>query len=84
MGEAYLMSGHIDEVTKLDEQMLKEKPNDVAGRMFKGRLEAIKGDFPAAVTTFRGVVKDSPENPQAHYFLGQALLKTGDLSGAKN
>src|ERR1019366_3150999 len=64
LAEAYLMSGHIDEVTKLDEKILKDKPNDVAGRMIKGRLEAIKGDFAAAVLTFRGVVKDSPENPQ--------------------
>src|SRR5664279_3940720 len=61
LAEAYLMAGHIEEVTKLDEQMLKDKPNDVSGRMIKGRLEAIKGDFPAAVTTFRGVAKDSPE-----------------------
>ena len=81
--ETYLMSGRVDEATKLDEQMLKDKPNDVAGRMIKGRLEAIKGDYPAAVVTLRGVAKDTPENPQAHYFLGQALMRTGDLSGAK-
>jgi tetratricopeptide (TPR) repeat protein len=81
--ETYLMSGHIDEATKLDEQMLKDRPNDVTGRMIKGRLEAIKGDYATAVVTLRGVAKDMPENPQAHYFLGQALMRTGDLSGAK-
>ena len=37
-----------------------------------------------AVVTLRGVAKDMPENPQAHYFLGQALMRTGDLSGAKS
>ena len=93
LAEAYLMSGHVEEATKLDEQMLKDKPNDVPGRMIKGRLEAIKGDYPAAVTTFRGVVKDSAarERPeqirtaaQAHFFLGQALIKTGDMAGAKS
>ena len=78
------MTGHIDEATKMDEQMLKDKPNDVAGRLIKGRLEAIKGDYQAAVVTLRGVVKDAPENPQAHYFLGQALMRTGDLAGAKS
>jgi tetratricopeptide (TPR) repeat protein len=94
LAEVYLATGKIEEVTKLDDQILKDKPNDVPGRMIKGRLQAIKGDFPAAVTTFRGVVKDSaaaahdrPEqirtNAQAHYFLGQALMKTGDLAGAK-
>ena len=69
------MSGHIEEATKLDDQMLKDKPNDVAGRMIQGRLQAIKGDFPAAVITFRGVVKDSPENPQAHSFWDRRCLR---------
>jgi len=82
--ETYVMTGHIDEATKLDEQMLKDKANDVPGRLIKGRLEAIKGDFATAVVTLRGVAKDAPENPQAHYFLGQALMRTGDVSGAKS
>jgi tetratricopeptide (TPR) repeat protein len=93
LAEAYLMSGHIEEATKLDDQILKGKPNDVPGRMIQGRLQAIKGDFPAAVVTLRGVVKDSaaherPEqiqtNAQAHYLLGQALVRTGNLSEAKS
>jgi tetratricopeptide (TPR) repeat protein len=95
LAETYLMTGHVEEVTKLDDQILKDKPNDVPGRMIKGRLQAIKGDYPSAVTTFRGVVKDSaaaakdrPDqirtNAQAHYFLGQALMKTGDMTGAKS
>src|SRR5664279_5640870 len=82
--ETYMMTGHIDEAKKMDEQMLKDKPNDVAGRLIKGRLEAFKGDYQTAVVTLRGVVKDAPENPQAHYFLGQALMRTGDLAGAKS
>ena len=78
--ETYMMTGHIDEARKMDEQILKDKPNDVAGRLIRGRLEAFKGDYQAAVVTLRGVVKDAPENPQAHYFLGQALMRTGDVS----
>jgi len=56
LGETYLMTGNIAEATKLDEQMLKNKPNDVTGRMIKGRLEAIKGDFPAALPFLREAV----------------------------
>src|SRR5208337_2719906 len=36
LAEAYLMTGKIDDAKKLDEQMLKDRPNDVAGRMIKG------------------------------------------------
>ena len=83
LAETYMMTGHIEEATKLDDQILKGKANDVPGRMIQGRLQAVKGDLPAAVVTFRGVVKDAPENPQAHFLLGEALAKSGDLAGAK-
>ena len=63
LAETYLMTGHIDEATKLDEQILKGKPNDVAGRMIKGRLEAIKGDFAAAVVTLRRGGKERAGKP---------------------
>jgi len=32
----------------------------------------------------RDVIKDAPENPQAHYILGQVLRETRDIPGAKN
>ena len=52
--------------------------------MTNGRLLAIKGNLPDATTTLRGVMKDAPENPQAHYVLGLILRQTGDMAGAKS
>ena len=52
--------------------------------MTNGRLMAIKGNLPDATTALRGVVKDAPENPQAHYILGLILRQTGDMAGAKS
>ncbi len=53
-------------------------------RITHARLLAIKGNSAEAITTLRDVIHDAPENPQAHYILGQVLRQTGDLAGAKS
>ena len=67
----------------MTDSMLKEKPGDVVARITHARLLAIKGNSAEAITTLRDVIKDAPENAQAHYILGQVLRQTGDLPGAK-
>jgi len=81
--EIDMMSGHVDEAQKLNDEILKEKPNDVAARMAQARMLAAKGKYTEAISIFRGVLKDAPENSRAHYYLAQALRQTGDMAGAK-
>jgi tetratricopeptide (TPR) repeat protein len=68
----------------MTDSMLKEKPGDITARITHARLLAIKGNSAEATTALRDVIKDAPENAQAHYMLGQVLRQTGDLPGAKS
>ena len=66
------------------DRLLKENPGDITARITNGRLLAIKGNTADAIVVLREVVKDAPENPQAHYILGQVLRESKDMPGAKN
>ncbi len=81
--ESLLNTGKTDEAAQLNDAMLKERPGDVMARVTHARLQAFKGDPNAAIATLRDVIKDAPENPQAHFILGQVLRQTGDMAGAK-
>jgi len=82
--EVELDTGNVQEATKLNDQMLKDKPGDVTARILHARLLAGQGKRNDAITTMRAVIKDAPENPQARFVLGQIYRQTGDLAGAKS
>ena len=66
---------------KLTDRLLKENPGDITARITNGRLLAIKGNTADAIVVLREVVKDAPENPQAHYILGQVLRESKRHAG---
>ena len=81
--ETMLNSGKIEDATKLTDRLLKDNPGDITARITNGRLLAIKGNTADAVIVLREVIKDAPENPQAHYIFGQVLRETRDMPGSQ-
>lgn len=82
--EVELDTGNVQEATKLNDQMLKDNRGDVTARILHARLLALQGKRDDAITTMRAVIRDAPENAQAHFILGQIYRQTGDLAGAKS
>ena len=81
--ETMLNNGKIDDATQLTDRLLKENPGDVMARIVRARLLAIKGNSAEAITTLREVIKDAPENAQAHFILGQVLRQIGRPGGSQ-
>jgi Flp pilus assembly protein TadD len=46
-------------------------------------LAAENGELDHAIAEFEGALRHKPNQPEAHYYLGHALFRKGDLEGAK-
>ena len=42
-----------------------------------------KGDYPASIIQLKSALQDAPDNPEARFLLGKALLDSGNPSGAE-
>ena len=72
------------EARKVDDEILQADPNDNDGLIFRGQLQLGDGAVPAAVSTLQTVVKNEPSNGLAHYELGVAFQKSGNLESAES
>jgi tetratricopeptide (TPR) repeat protein len=60
------------EAAAINEQILKENPNDTDAKSLDGTLKLDRGDLAHALTELQQVVTQAPDNPVAHYNLGRA------------
>jgi uncharacterized protein (AIM24 family) len=65
-------------------ELAKKYPDDASLRMNLGLVELRMERYPDAVTNLRRVVELEPQNARAQGYLGVALVRTGDLTGAKS
>ena len=42
-----------------------------------------KGDYPASIIQLKSALQEAPDNPEARFLLGKALLDSGNPSGAE-
>lgn len=56
--------------------------SDIEGRMSEARALQDVGQFAASIKELRGILAEAPENPEANYRLGVALMQTGEASRA--
>lgn len=70
--DAYLSSGQPEPAVAIDQEIMKEAPKDVTGRIGHGRLLMAQGKSQDAVDAMQKVVADAADSPQAHYYLGMA------------
>jgi tetratricopeptide (TPR) repeat protein len=82
MQEIYLISNRTDEVSKLDNQLIKQAPNDLIVSVDHGRVLLAQGKHQEALVALQKVVQGAPDSAEAHYYLGVAYWQTGSLGQA--
>ncbi len=71
------------EARKLNDEILKTNPNDDDALVCQSQMQISDGDANGAAQRLQTVVKNAPKNSQAHYVLGVAFEKLGDLKSAE-
>lgn len=82
---AQLVSAHgaiHEQIKALDSRIAKE-PGNAQSYLQRGRLFLEDRHFGEAVVDFRRALRIDPHLRAAHYFQGDALLKSGDAAGAE-
>jgi tetratricopeptide (TPR) repeat protein len=72
-----------EEARSLINEILKSTPMDDDALVFRSQLQIDSGDITNAAQTLEAVVTNSPDNIPAHYALGVALERQGNLDRAE-
>jgi tetratricopeptide (TPR) repeat protein len=80
--ELLLQAKRYDEARSLNDEILKTNPKDYDALVYRSQMQINSGDVSDAEQTLQAVVKDAPNNIQAHYALGVAFRKQGNLAQA--
>ena len=75
---------HYDEARGLDNEILQANPKDDDALVFQSQLLINRGDASDAARTLQAVIMNAPDNIQAHYALGVAFKRQGDLEHAES
>jgi tetratricopeptide (TPR) repeat protein len=78
-----IVTGQLDEARKLNDEVIKAKPDDSDAQVFKGQIEIQSGRASDALNTLQAVLKSEPDNWVAHYQLGMAFDQLGNASRAE-
>jgi tetratricopeptide (TPR) repeat protein len=78
-----LLRDRIDDARKLNDELMKARPDDEEARVYKGEIELRGGKANDAVNTLQAVVKSDPDNAVAHYQLGLAYNQAGNANRAE-
>lgn len=82
MENLYLAKGETSQAAGVDNQLLKQSPNDVSVRVNHGRVLMAQGKAAEAVQDLQKVAADAGGSPEAHYYLAMAYEQNNDLSQA--
>src|SRR6202140_134316 len=78
-----ILKDRIEDARKLNDEVVKAKPDDADARVYKGEIEIRSGKANDAVTTLQAVLKNDPDNAVAHYQLGLAYDQLGNSNRAE-
>jgi tetratricopeptide (TPR) repeat protein len=71
---AALRAGDAERSLRLFARLEATTPLGDQALFAKGQAQQLYGDDEGAAATYRGVLRDDPDNLRAHYFLGEALV----------
>jgi tetratricopeptide (TPR) repeat protein len=77
-----VLENRLDEARKLNDDVVKARPNDPDAQVYKGEIEIRSGKASDAVNTLQAVLRNDPDNGVAHYQLGLALDQQGNMDRA--
>jgi tetratricopeptide (TPR) repeat protein len=78
-----ILKDRLDEARKLNDEIVKAKPDDQDAQIYKGEIEIRTGKANDASTTLQAVLKVDPDSAVAHYQLGLAFAQLGNSSRAE-
>jgi tetratricopeptide (TPR) repeat protein len=81
--EVYMRQGKKADAADLNNQILKDDPNDNDAKGLAATFLLDKGEVARAITELQAVVTRSPDNPVAHYNLGRAHAARGEYEQAR-
>jgi tetratricopeptide (TPR) repeat protein len=79
-----ILKDRFDDARKLNDEILKAKPDDFEARVYKGEIELHDGKTSDAVNTLQAAIKSEPDNALGHYQLGLALDQLGSTNRAES
>ena len=65
------------------ERLERLDPENPRAQMFLGALAVLRGENRDALPRLRKAIQATPNSNQARYWLGMALMRTGDIQGAE-
>jgi len=77
-----ILKNRTDDANKLNEEFLESHAKDADALTYRGEIQMAQGKTADAVRTLQAVVTTDPDIAIAHYQLGIALSKNGDLDHA--
>ncbi len=78
-----ILTDRIDAARKLNDEVVKAKPDDQDAKIYKGEIEIRSGKASDAVNTLQAVLKNDPDNAVAHYQQGLAFDQLGNTNRAE-
>jgi len=81
--ETLMRQGKRNEAAQINQQILKEAPDDPDAKGLEATFLLDKGDVTQALAELQAVVTRAPDNPVAHYNLGRAHAAHGDWEQAR-
>ncbi len=77
-----IQTHRFDEARKLTADILKAHKDDADALVFQSEMQISDGNVSEAIKTLESVIKNDPNNSEAHYVLGTAFEKSGSLDRA--
>ncbi|MGH9325161.1 MAG: tetratricopeptide repeat protein [Terriglobia bacterium] len=78
-----ILDNNLEEASKIDAEIRKRAPHDVAAIIDRGRILNREGRSDHAILTLQSALKAEPDNPVLHYYLGAAFSLAGKLDLAE-
>ncbi|MGB9265045.1 MAG: tetratricopeptide repeat protein [Terriglobales bacterium] len=78
-----ILKDRTDEARKLDDEILKEHPDDEDAQIYKGEIEIRSGKASDAINTLQAVLKTDVDSAIAHYQLGLAFDQLANTNRAE-
>jgi tetratricopeptide (TPR) repeat protein len=78
-----ILKDRLDEARKLDDEVIKARPDDEDAQIYKGEIEIRSGKANDAINTLQAVLKNDPDNGIGHYQLGLAFDQLSNTNRAE-
>jgi tetratricopeptide (TPR) repeat protein len=79
-----LLENRLDQASKVNDELLKQSPNDLEGLLYRGQILVRQGRASDAITVSESALRKDPNNYQVYCCLGFAYSQLGKLDLAEN